>query len=221
MIDVINKQFGHWTVVAIAEKRNFRTYVKARCDCGREFEVRLTRMRHGHSSCCKHCRKLIHGGAITGSFTAEYLTWQGMKQRCCTTNTNSDMWKKYASRGIRVCDQWKDSFATFLEDMGPKPTPRHTIDRYPNQLGNYEPGNCRWATYEEQFANKTDNRLVTHEGVTLPVFQWAKRVGIKASVIYGRLRAGWSDEDALTTPVGASRAQYGINDPDPFGPELF
>ena len=154
MNDVIGQQFGKWTVVALAAKRGGRTYVLCRCECGREYEVRLTRMRCGYSSCCKHCRKIIHGAATPGYFTAEYLCWQGIKQRCFTINTSSSMWMKYAGRGITMCDRWKHSFAAFLEDMGPKPSPSHSIDRYPNQMGNYEPGNCRWATRSEQQVNR-------------------------------------------------------------------
>lgn len=205
MNSVIGQQFGHWTVVAMAPPRNGRTYVASRCACGREYEVRLTRMRRGHSSCCRHCRKIIHGGATTGHFTPEYLCWQGIKQRCFTTNMSSDAWKKYASRGITVCDRWKNSFAAFLEDMGPKPSPQHSIDRYPNQMGNYEPGNCRWATNEEQAANRTDNRLLTHAGETMPVAQWARRIGLNSSLIHSRLKAGWSAEEALTTPPRTPR----------------
>lgn len=205
MNDVIGQQFGKWTVVALAAKRGGRTYVLCRCECGREYEVRLTRMRCGYSSCCKHCRKIIHGAATPGYFTAEYLCWQGIKQRCFTINTSSSKWMKYAGRGITMCDRWKHSFAAFLEDMGPKPSPSHSIDRYPNQMGNYEPGNCRWATNDEQSANKTNNRLLEYGGQTMPVFQWARRLGVSSRLIYGRLDAGWSTEDALTTPPGVSR----------------
>lgn len=79
-------------------------------------------------------------------------TWVNMKQRCF--NRKHPAYYIYGGRGIIVCDRWKNSFQDFVEDMGPKPTAQHSIDRYPDKDGNYEPGNCRWATWAEQAANK-------------------------------------------------------------------
>jgi hypothetical protein len=75
-----------------------------------------------------------------------------MNQRC--TNPRNKRYADYGGRGIQVCDRWRTSFAAFLEDMGRRPSPEHSIDRYPNNDGNYEPGNCRWATAKQQRANR-------------------------------------------------------------------
>lgn len=89
-----------------------------------------------------------HGGWST----TEYTIWSQMKQRCY--NEKNGGYFKYGGRGIRVCDRWKDSFAAFLEDVGVRPSMAHTLDRFPNNDGNYEIGNVRWATSEQQANNK-------------------------------------------------------------------
>lgn len=92
--------------------------------------------RHGHTS---------------GGRSPEFRCWLGMRIRCHYPNKRE--WKWYGGRGITVCERWRQSFENFLADMGPKPSPEHTLDRINND-GNYEPGNCRWATEDEQRANK-------------------------------------------------------------------
>jgi hypothetical protein len=83
--------------------------------------------------------------------TPEKRLWGHMIERC--TNPNHHAWKNYGGRGITVCDEWRQSFSAFLAHVGPRPTPNHSLDRYPNNDGNYEPGNVRWATRSEQRAN--------------------------------------------------------------------
>ena len=130
--------------------------------------------------------------------TSEYTSWEGMKRRCFNPN-----YKKYASwggRGITVCDRWKNSFENFFADMGLKPSPDHSLDRIDNN-GNYQKNNCRWATKEQQVNNRKNNRLITIDGVTLNVKQWEKKKGFKTNVITKRLINGWSERDAVMTPV--------------------
>jgi len=107
----------------------------------------------------------------------------------------------YGARGIVVCARWRESFTAFMEDMGPRPSPQHTVDRYPDQNGNYEPGNCRWATPAEQNRNRRDNVFVEHEGKRVLLVDLAAGLGLSREMVYGRLKLGWSLEDALTVPV--------------------
>jgi hypothetical protein len=117
-----------------------------------------------------------------------------MITRCC--NPNQKAYKNCGGRGVRVCRRWRASFAAFLEDVGPRPSPRHTIERI-NNSGHYEPGNCRWATRGEQARNSRRNRLLTVRGETLCLAAWAERLGLKRSTVSARLGRGWSPRDAL------------------------
>jgi hypothetical protein len=129
----------------------------------------------------------------------EYRSWSQMRNRC--QNPNSRKYLYYGARGIKVCDRWQ-SFAAFYEDMGPRPSPKHSIDRFPDNDGNYEPGNCRWATYAEQNLNYRRNRRLTYKGETKTVKEWAAIVGLPYQCLLKRItKSGWSVVHALETPA--------------------
>lgn len=134
-----------------------------------------------------------------------------MKRRCL--DPREDSFKDYGARGITVCDRWRDSFAAFLADMGPRPKGT-SLDRYPNKYGNYEPGNCRWATAIEQARNHGRNRLVTAHGQTKCVTEWATLLGIHPSTLTERLDKGWSPEQAVDTPAMTIATRAKLTDDD-------
>lgn len=135
--------------------------------------------------------------------TPEYLCWLGMRQRC--NKPRRKEYRYYGGRGIRVCEAWDRSFSAFLADMGRRPSPSHTLDRINND-GDYEPGNCRWATWSEQNNNTRFNRNITYLGETLTVAQWSKRVGIKRNTLWTRLDGcGWTFERAISTPIDSRK----------------
>lgn len=132
------------------------------------------------------------------STTSEHCIWRSMKNRCHSPGDKG--YRLYGGRGIQVCERWRNSFSAFYADMGPRPTAKHSIDRINNER-NYEPGNCRWATREEQGNNTRVNVRLLFQGESLTVPQWARRLGINEDTITWRLRRGWTVEKALTTPL--------------------
>lgn len=143
-------------------------------------------------------RNFKHGHAQVGKVTREYKIWSNMKQRVLNQN-NSD-YKLWGGRGIQICDRWLNSFEDFLSDMGPCP-PGLTIDRWPNPNGNYEPGNCRWATIQEQGNNRRTNHLLTLNGRTQTIAQWSRELGLKKVTLWRCTNLGWTDERVLTESV--------------------
>lgn len=105
----------------------------------------------------------------------------------------------YGGRGIKVCDRWANSFEDFLADMGPKPTPKHTIGRK-DQNGNYEPSNCRWESIPQQNRNRRDNRMVIFNGRELTIAEACREANVPRTRVNARLRLGWTVERALTQP---------------------
>jgi hypothetical protein len=159
----VGDKYGFLTIVKEIEpkydKRNkiVRIFTCA-CDCGRYTDVRLYSLRQGNTkSCGCYSIDVQKENAIKRntthnlSKTSIYKTWRSMKHRCF--NSNNKYYKHYGGRGITVCERWLESFINFYNDMGPKPTPLHSIDRI-DVNGNYDPSNCKWSTSSEQQKNK-------------------------------------------------------------------
>jgi hypothetical protein len=130
-------------------------------------------------------------------YPSEYNSWRAMRMRCL--NKSANQYKYYGERGIAICEKW-NTFDGFLDDMGEKPSPDHTIDRINND-GNYEPSNCRWVHKTKQSKNSRNTRWITYQGITDSCEGWAKRVGISGKFLRQRLSRGWSVERALTCPA--------------------
>jgi hypothetical protein len=124
----------------------------------------------------------------------EYMVWASMLKRC--RNENNQAFKNYGGRGISVCDAWRD-FVQFYADMGPRPSPMHTLERLRNNEG-YSRANCVWATRVSQANNMRTNRVVFAFGRALTIAQWSRETGIHRCTLASRLNAGWSGEKALT-----------------------
>lgn len=119
------------------------------------------------------------------SHTTEYNIWTGIKQRC--TNKDHSYFKYYGGKGVTICDRWANSFQNFYDDMGPRPSEGHSIDRIKTS-GNYEPSNCKWSTWDEQHRNKTNNRNVIVNGVTMCVSQAVKIIDTHESKVIRMVR---------------------------------
>ena len=203
-IDLKGKAFGRLVVLRkLDERKNGEILWLCKCDCGNTTKVRGYYLRTGHTtSCgCYHQEQVRRG--ITkhnGTGTPEYRVWASMIQRCEDQNCAS--YRDYGARGISVCPEWRNSFPQFLQDMGPKPSAKHEIDRIDND-GNYEPGNCRWATRKEQAANRRSTHRVTLHGVTKSLKDWCDTLGLDYRMVHRRVNSlGWTYEQALNTPKG-------------------
>jgi hypothetical protein len=135
------------------------------CDCKRERTVLLHNLRSGATKGCSSCLHKTHGASGSG----EYTRWQGAKARCF--NTNTEEYRHYGGRGITMCDRWKNSFPTFLADMGPLPSPYHQLDRI-DPDGNYEPGNCRWLGTRGQVMNRRNSVPPLNQKLFNEIREW-------------------------------------------------
>lgn len=152
-IDRTGARFGRLLVLSRAPNRNSRTRWCCRCDCGVTCEVNTVELTAGKTNSCGCLREELrasHGHTKRGRRSPTYNSWSTMTQRC--TNPDATGYALYGGRGIKVCDRWR-KFEDFLADMGERPRNK-TLDRYPDNDGDYEPGNCRWATGSEQGLNR-------------------------------------------------------------------
>ncbi len=173
-----------------------------RCKCGKITYQKAGDLVSGTVvSCgCKRTEVLLSINTTHGlSKIPEHKVWENMIVRC--TNRNTPYWKHYGGRGIKVCERWLSSFPHFLEDVGRRPSSLHELDRYPNNDGNYEPGNCRWATRRQQLNNRRGTVRLTIKGETKTITEWSEISGINLKTIVCRLKVGRSAEDAVFTPV--------------------
>lgn len=205
--DLNTMRFGRLTVVRYAGVTKKKTYWVCACDCGKEKTIESYKLTIGETRSCGCLRtettvkrSTKHGNAPKTGPSGEYICWLSMKTRC--EKEDSDKYHCYGGRGVRVCERWSNSFEAFLADMGPRPSLDYSLDRYPNNDGNYEPGNCRWATRFEQARNKRNTVNLTLEGQAMCLADWAKRIGIRRGTLRARINRGWTHEKALTTPVG-------------------
>jgi len=198
---LVAKEFSHRTT-----RRSKHYFWKCLCDCGETALVDAGNLKSGNSrSCgCERKRRTIeakttHGHTRGGIETAEFTTWKSMVQRCRDPNTKS--YRHYGGRGITVCARWAASFEAFLEDMGPKPSPDHSIERERVNEG-YSPENCKWATRSEQARNRRDRATIIIDGIETSLADKCDELSLPYHTIWQRInRLNWSAEKALTEPI--------------------
>ena len=202
--------YGRLTVISQKNRR-----VLCSCSCGsapREY-AKHHLLSGATTSCgCRRkevssklgeTRNLKHGR----SHTPEFSSWTGMLGRCHVP-TNKD-YHRYGARGIYVCGRWRESFENFLADMGERPSPAHSVDRWPDNDGPYSPENCRWATVKEQARNRRNTRYVVFNGEEATLAECSERFGICGETVMQRMERGWPIEAAFSIPVGAVRGSNG------------
>lgn len=200
-IDLTNKKFGRLTVLSKSKiGPNKRWLWFCKCSCGTEKEIDGQTLRAGESQSCG-CfnadqkrlicfqRNTTHGMGKTKI----YKIWIDMRNRC--NNPNNNQYHRYGAKGIFVDPKW-DNFMGFFNDMGYPPSAKHSIDRI-NTYGPYSKNNCRWVLPVVQQNNRTNNRLITHNGKTFTLQQWAKLTGIPRKTISNRIDRGWPVDKSL------------------------
>lgn len=180
-IDRTGQRVGRWVVEGYAGVSNGRLhYWRCRCECGAVENIYTTNLSAGDTLDCGCSKRKLHDEPL-------YAVWCAMKQRC--TNPNDAGFHRYGGRGITVCERWQASFYNFEEDMGPKPSPKHSVERLDNN-GPYSPENCAWRTMKEQCKNKRSNVLVEHNGKKITVKQLSEETGLPYSTLLARANAG-------------------------------
>lgn len=171
-----------------------RQRVQCRCECGTVFIAGRYEVKIGNTrSCGCYQRRRTSEASTThgGSKRAEYRVWTNIRDRCM--NPSNTGFHKYGGRGITVCASWKNSFAAFLFDMGPRPGPRYTVERKNND-GPYSPKNCCWATYSQQARNRRSSIFVSIHKKRILLIEACEKYGISYGKAHLRLYRGWSAE---------------------------
>jgi hypothetical protein len=206
---VVGEVFGRLTILQeIPPSGNQRRKMVCRCTCSKTLTVLASGLRTGNTRSCGCLRREMvaaknykHGARKRKAKDnpPEYVLWKRMRQRC--NDSGNHEWDRYGGRGITVDPRW-DDFTVFLADVGPRPTPNHSIDRIDNEKG-YSKDNVRWATASQQARNKRNSRRVVFNGQSIGLADLAEAHGIPYGRLYTRLWKGWSVEKAVSTPTAA------------------
>lgn len=209
-VDLSGRVFGYLTVKRLSKRRSKAGSIlwKCKCRCSKIVHVHTGSLKSKHvRSCgCLHREKAAEQAYAIGiankthgmTRSREYECWSRMLDRCFDKTKLA--YVNYGKRGVTVCDRWKD-FTLFYEDMGPRPGTEYSIDRINND-GNYEPGNCRWATQLQQQRNRRSNVKITYDGRTQCISEWAEEYGMPMGLVWERIqKMGWNVHDALHLPV--------------------
>lgn len=210
---VIGEVFGRLTVITDRQttkrirsdgKTIYDYLIIVKCECGviKQVSYPDINRKGGAISCgCYRHDFLVKKNTTKSGLSRgrEYWAWYGMKKRCY--DTKCQMYYRYGGRGITVCERWMNSIDNFVEDMGMGPGVGYSIEREDND-GNYEPGNCKWATDLEQSNNRSSNILFTIDGVTKNLTQWCIQYNVKYATVWQRsTKMGWDIIKSLTYPI--------------------
>lgn len=215
----VGQKFGRLTVIErLPNYRKCYTYYRCKCDCGNELLVYSGKLSTGHTQSCGCYSRELSAKRFTKHgmrHTQLYKTWAGIKDR--TNPNNHNCKNNYKKLGIKMCDEWRNSFEAFKdwalqngykEEKLPNGRNKYEIDRI-DTYGDYKPSNCRWVTTKEQMNNQTTNKKITYNGKTQNLSQWVDELGLKYSLVESRLFNGWDVERAFTeSPDKKSYYEY-------------
>lgn len=200
LISLIDQRFGRLLVLNRQPNKGNSTMWLCNCVCGKNVVVYGINLKRGLTkSCgCLHKEAIKEACGTHGMVdTPEYNSWTAIKSRCY--NPKNPKYKNYGARGITMSDEWKNDFMAFYNDMGPRPSPEHSIDRKDNDKGYYK-DNCRWATGREQNNNRRNNLLYEFDGAWKSLAEWCRVLEMNYHTVYQRIyRYGMSFEEAIVT----------------------
>lgn len=200
------------TVVAkVKHPSNSNAQWVCRCSCGRRKHVIVATgdLKNGRTRSCGCLRRELrttHGAART----PEHVAWLHMWARC-RAKPGTSQHRLYVQAGVTVTPAWH-KFEIFIKDVGPRPSSKHSLDRWPNPHGNYTPKNVRWATPRQQANNKRNTLWLTIDGVKRTISDWARRSGVNYVTLKCRLRRGMSPSDAVFGVVRPNKVKLLLND---------
>lgn len=198
--NLANQKFGMLTAISYSHSEKGKACWFCLCDCGNKHTVVRGSLVNGLT---KSCGCLGTNTKHGKTHTNEFDIWSGMRGRC--RNENNKMFKDYGGRGIKVCKKWDDSFISFFDDMGERPSVEHSIERIDND-GDYTPENCKWATAKEQSNNRRSNRFFVIGDAKKTLSQWCDIYNIRYGTVNMRINSyGYSIYKALTKPVRGAR----------------
>ena len=211
--DITGRVVGRLTVTKYAGLNHIgKAQWLCRCACGTEKVLPSHGLCNGSTRSCGCLQPEVVGSLrrTHGMYQSPvYKVWSAMIQRC--VNPNNAGYEGYGERSISVCERWK-SFEAFYADMGPRPSSDHSIERIDNDAG-YSPDNCRWDTRKAQARNRRTSRLLTFNGRTQCIADWADEVGMNPATLRNRIaRCGWTVERALTEPVHFRHTPAGMTE---------
>jgi hypothetical protein len=198
----IGVKYNFLTIESI-ERINSKLYVSAKCDCGNNGTYMLVKLKDGHTKSCGCLHKKVMSSILSNHglyYTRIYKIWNGMVDRCRRKKNKS--YKNYGGRGISVCEEWRNDFMAFYKwSINNGYSDNLTIER--NDVnGNYDPRNCKWITHAEQALNRRDSHLVTYNGITKTIAEWARDLQINYNTLLNRINTyQWSIVKAFTEPV--------------------
>lgn len=202
--DITGNKYGRLTVVSLLPKKegDKARYWHCMCECGNTTPVSSSKLTTGHTQSCGCLQKervalahTTHG--LKNKHPKEYGVWLTMRNRCRKPSVKC--YGRYGGRGITVAPEW-ESFEVFIQDMGPRPSDEHSIERKDNDVG-YSRENCFWATRVEQANNTRRNHFITIDGVTKTIAQWGRIFNISDKTVQTRIGRGMDAISALTTPL--------------------
>ena len=206
----IGDKINDFTVIGEIYSKNRIYYIKCQCKCKeiKECYAYCLIVENSPKNCgCDktHMESYKHGATSGGEETVEFKAWKRIIEMCYYPQYKA--FNRYGGKGVTVCDEWRNNFQKFLDDMGERPSDKHILGRK-DTSGNYTSENCFWTTLKKQNNNRKDTIYIEYNNIKKPLREWAEEIGINPVTLWDRIRAKWTVERALTEGVYLGKNQF-------------